>query len=184
MDFFMQPFFTRDKFLNIEVPEGETKAFISIRTRDKKEAAVVAAELHELVNISTGLKIYREEGRERFNRFVAWLNPKAPADSLGFVHRNGNRTTNWGLSLLKQGEAPHRAYVCISWRENGKKGGLTFGIDPTMYILFERHVANVVNTVEANKTVLAREKRREFFAGLAKNGQGTPKEKDQGYCPF
>lgn len=164
-DFYIRPFFTRDKMFNIEVPEGGVKAFITICDRAKDGSisakSTAAAEIHELVNVCHALKLYREAGAERFERFAAWLNPKTPGGLLSFVHTTGKRTTTWGLSM-REGKFS----VFVTQAEDGKKENRSFPIDPTLYLTFERYMERALEAVEENSLDRARTRRQELLEGV------------------
>ncbi|SHG27455.1 hypothetical protein SAMN02745206_03595 [Desulfacinum infernum DSM 9756] len=168
-DLYIRPFFTRDKMFNIEVPDGEPKAFITICDRGKDGSitgkSTVAAEIHELMNVRHALKLYREFGAERFERFAAWLNPKAPAGLLSFVHTNGKRTTTWGLSMREAKDGSRSFSVFVTQAEGGKKENRSFPIDPGLYLLLERYMERALEAVEENSLEWARARRQELFEG-------------------
>jgi hypothetical protein len=171
-DFYIRPFFTRDKMFNIEVPDGEPKAFITICDRAKDGSisakSTVAAEIHELVNVCHALKLYREAGAERFERFAAWLNPKTPNGLLSFVHVNGKRTAIWGLSLRETKEGARNFSVFVTQAEGGKKESRSFPIDPGLYLLFERYMERALDAVEENSLDKARSRRQEIMEATGK----------------
>lgn len=187
---YSKPFFTKKAQFGIDVSDDDSKVYFKIsdlppqnvvwnQSERKKHQSTIAAEVHEIMNIADGLRLFRKQGYEKFCEFAKWINPTGFAGTLMFFHNNADASvsSSWGISIKENPDSKKREsvpyIVSFSINQNSDevgKVGRSFPIDPLIFRKFEDLCQRAATTAHDNELEIQVLKRKENY-NKHQNGQ-------------